>query len=192
MDAGVAHVRDEVLPALTSVPGFIGLSMMLDRETGKSIATSAWRSEHSMRDSADAVRVLRVRAAEILEGKPEVEEWEIAVMHREHPAHDEACVRSTWLQADPANMDALLDTYKLMVLPQLELMTGFCSASLMVNRISGRTVSSACFETKVDMEASRETANQIRTIAAQQSGATMLDVCEFDLALAHLRVPEMV
>ncbi len=192
MDTGIAHVRDEVLPALKPLDGFIGLSMMVDRETGRSIATSAWRDEDSMRASADAVRALRARAAEILEGKPEVDEWEIAIMHREHPAHDEACVRSTWLQADPMNMDAMLDTYKLMALPQMELMKGFCSASLMVNRISGRTVSSACFETKADMEASRDTANQIRTIAAQQSGATVLEVCEFELALAHLRVPEMV
>ena len=192
IDAGAAHVRDEVLPALKQLDGFIGLSMMVDRESGRCIATSAWQNEDAMRASADQVQPVRNRAAEILGGSPEVEEWEIAVMHRDHPTHEGACVRSAWLQTDPGSVDGMIDTYKMGALPQIEGLDGFCSASFMLNRTTDRAVSSACFESAAAMEASREQANRIRSAGTQQANAAVLEVCEFELAVAHLRVPEMV
>ena len=191
IDAGIAHVRDEVLPALKQLDGFVGLSMMVDRTTGRCIATSAWHDEEAMRASADQVAPVRNRAAEILGGSAEVEEWEIAVMHRDHPTHEGACVRSAWLQVDPGGVDGVAEIYKTDALPQLERLDGFCSASFMVNRATGRSVSSACFESRAALEASREQATQIRTAGTQKAKATVLEVCEFELVVAHLRVPEM-
>jgi heme-degrading monooxygenase HmoA len=192
IDAGAAHVRDEVLPALKQLDGFIGLSMMVDRKSGLCIATSAWRTEDAMRASADQVQSVRNRAAEILGGGPEVEEWEIAVMHRDHPTHEGACVRTAWLQTEPGGVETLIDTYKTGALPQIEGLDGFCSASFMVNRASGRAVSSTCFENSAAMEASREQTERIRSAGTQQANASVLDVSEFELAVAHLRVPELV
>lgn len=191
IDAGVAHVRDEVGPALQQIDGFIGLSMMVDRASGRCIATSAWLSEDAMRASAGQVQPVRNRAAEILGGSPEVEEWDIAVMHRDHPTHEGACVRSAWLQTDPSRMDDLLDSYKLRALPQIEQLGGFCSASFMINRATGRAVSSTSFESRAAMDASREQSNQIRSTRSKEANATVLEVREFELAVAHLRVPEM-
>jgi quinol monooxygenase YgiN len=191
IDAGTAHVRDEVLPALRQLDGFIGLSMMVDRDSGRCIATSAWQSEDAMRASADQVQQVRNRAAEILGGTAEVEEWEIAVMHRDQPTHDGACVRSAWLRTDPNRMDDLIDTYRMTALPQIETFQGFCSASFMVNRTTGRAVSSACFESRAALEASRARSKEIRDAGTQQANATVLEVGEFELVVAHLRVPEM-
>jgi hypothetical protein len=41
------------------------------------------------------------------------------------------------------------------------------------------------------MEASRSSADDMRSRAASDSGGEILDVHEFDLAYAHLHVPEM-
>jgi hypothetical protein len=41
------------------------------------------------------------------------------------------------------------------------------------------------------MESSREAGNRIRSAGTEQARATVLDVNEFELVLAHLRVPEM-
>jgi hypothetical protein len=191
IDAGVAHVRDEVLPALLPLDGFVGLSMMVDRESGMCIVTTSWHDEDAMHASADQVRSIRGRAAEILGGQPEVQEWEIAVMHRDHRTHDGACVRSTWLRTDPSRIEDALGTFKLGVLPQIEELDGFCSASFMINRATGRGVSSACFETRAAMAASRQRVSDIRSAATAESGASVLEVREFELAVAHLRVPEM-
>jgi heme-degrading monooxygenase HmoA len=192
IDAGIAHIRDEVLPALRELEGFVGLSMMLDRESGRCIATSAWANDDAMRASAGGVEPIRRRAAEILGGSPEVEDWDIAVMHRDHPTHEGACVRSAWLQTDPSGIDTLIDTYSMEALPQIEELDGFCSASFMVNRTTGRAVSSTCFESRAAMDAGREAASRIRTAGTRKADATVLDVGEFGLAVAHLRVPEMV
>jgi quinol monooxygenase YgiN len=192
IDAGTDHIREQVLPSLAQVDGFVGLSMMFDRDSGLCITTSAWQDQQAMHSSADQAQSLRTRAAELLGGQAEVEEWEIAVMHREHPTHQGACVRSAWLQADLNRIEDAIDTFKLWALPQIEELDGFCSVSFLIHRTTGRAVSSTCFESMAAMQASRELTNQIRATGTQRANATVLDVREFELALAHLRVPELV
>ena len=61
-------------------------------------------------------------------------------MHREHRAGDGACARATWVTVDQDQIDRGLDFYKMNILPALEELEGFCSASLLVDRASGRCV----------------------------------------------------
>jgi heme-degrading monooxygenase HmoA len=191
IDEGIAHIRDEVLPALTGMDGCIGLSLLVDRNSGRCIATSAWRSEEAMRSSENQVGPIRDRAAAIFGGSPEVERWEIAVLHRDHRSRDGACVRATWMQVEPAQADRAIDMFKMAMLPAIEDLEGFCSASLMVDRLSGRAVSSVTYDSMESMERNREGARAVRTAGIEEAGAEVLDVGEFELALAHLRVPEM-
>lgn len=192
IDAGIAYLRDEVWPALQAVEGCVGLSLLVDREAGRCIATTAWESDEAMRASAEEVRPIRERAAAMFGGTPAVDEWEIAVLHRDHPSHDGTCVRATWIKMRPDQYDRALDFYKTSVLPAMERLDGFCSASLMIDRATGRAVSSASFDSREAMERNREQARSLRTERLRDLGAEQLDVCEFELALAHLRVPELV
>jgi len=191
IDDGIANVRDEVLPALQGIEGCIGLSMLVDRQSGRCIVTSAWQSEEAMRASQEQVRPIRDRAVEIFGGSPQVEEWEIAVLHRDHRSREGACVRATWTQLEPAQVDRAIDVYKMASLPAMEDLEGFCSASLLVDRASGRAVSSATFDSLEAMQRNREQAGTVRAAGTQEARAEVLDVCEFELAVAHLRVPEM-
>lgn len=190
IDAGIAHIRDEVLPAIQSM-GCIGLSMLVDRRSGRCIATSAWESQDAMRATAEQVRPIRDRALEILGGTSEVEEWDIAVMHRNHNSHEGACVRTTWMRVEPTELDRAVDVYKLASLPAMEELDGFCSASLLIDRASGRAVSSVTYDSLEAMEGTREQASAVRAAGTEEARAEVLDVCEFELALAHLHVPEM-
>src|SRR6476469_9426393 len=88
LEAGISHVRDEILPTVTGMDGCLGMSLVVDRETGRCIATTSWETEEALAASRPAVESLRARATEILGGAPpEVDEWEVAVMHRDHNAH---------------------------------------------------------------------------------------------------------
>jgi heme-degrading monooxygenase HmoA len=189
---GIAHVRDEVMPAIQGIEGYVGLSMLVDRQSGRCIATSAWQSEEAMRASDNQLTPIRARAAEILGGTPEVDEWEIVALHRDHPSRGGASVRATWTQIEPARMDRAIDVFKMASLPAVEELTGFCSASLMVQRTSGRAVVSVTYDNLEAMQQNRDEAAVVRTAQAKEAGMEVLDVGEFELAVAHLRVPEMV
>lgn len=192
IDAGIAHVRDEVMPALQGMPGCVGVSLLVDRRSGRCIATSAWESDEALRGSADHVTPIRDRAAEMFGGTADVEQWEIAVLHRDHHAPEGAGVRATWVKVPADQMDQGIEYYKSSVLPQLESLDGFCSASLLIDRSSGRGVSSATFDSVDAMERNRDRATELKNSSMQEVSGEELDEGEFELALAHLRVPELV
>ena len=191
IDADIAHVRDTVMPALEGIEGYIGLSLLVDRPSRRCIATSSWQSHEAMRASAESIRPIRDRAAEIFGGSVDVGEWEIAVFHRDHRSSEGACVRATWVKVAPDQVDRGIDFYKMSILPALEELGGFCSASLLVDRASGRAVSSATFDSVEALEQNRDQLDRLRATSSQEVAADVLDVCDFELAIAHLRVPEM-
>jgi len=188
----VAYIRDEVLPAVREMNGNIGLSMLADRDSGRSIVTSAWESEQAMRTSAEQVRPLRERYTAMMGGQVEVHEWEIAVLHRVHEAPEGACTRVTWTRIDPARVDEVLDAYKMTLLPKLEEMGGFCSASLLVDRRQGLGAGTVTLADRSALMDSRPAADANRENFTRAMGIEVLEVAEFELAVAHLRVPETV
>jgi quinol monooxygenase YgiN len=191
IDAGIAYVCDEVMPALEGTDGCIGLSLLVDRESGRCIVTSAWQSEEAMGASEEQIAPIRDRAAESFRGNASVARWEIAVMHRDHRSADGACVRATWFKVPNGHMDRAVELYRDSVLPAMEELEGFCSASLMIDRTSGRAVSSTVFDSGAAMDRSSEQARSLRVARLRELGADQVDVGEFELALAHLRVPEL-
>ncbi len=191
IDAGLAYVRDEVMPTMERIDGCIGLSMLVDRMSGCCIITSAWRNDDAMRASERELRPVRERAGEVLGGRPQVDEWEIATLHRDHTSNPGACVRATWIRLEPQEMDRLIDVYRMALLPQIQEFDGFCSASLMVDRTAGYAVSSVTFDSAEAMMGTRNVAAELRERGAREASSEIIEVSEFELALAHLRVPEM-
>jgi hypothetical protein len=191
LESGIALVRDEIMPEVLGMDGCVGMSMLVDRLTGRSIVTTAWQSKEAMDSTADRVRPLRDRASELLGGRPQVDEWEIAVMHRDHNSAPGACVRATWVRMAPDQVDRAIDVYKMGVLPGAQEFEGFCSASLMVDRREGYAVSSVTFDSREAMDRSRTQADELRARSAREAGFEIMEVGEFELALAHLHVPEM-
>lgn len=193
VDIGIAHVRDVVMPALHEMPGCVGLSLLVDRQSGRCIATSAWESIEAMRTAAERVAPIRDRAALMFDGSARIEEWDIALLHRDHPSREGACVRATWLKVVPDQLSRSLDFYRSAVLPELEKLDGFCSASLMVDHpASRRAVSCSTFDSMDAMARNRDRATELRSRRVRELGAEVVDVAEFELAIAHLRVPEVV
>jgi hypothetical protein len=180
------------MPAVTGMEDCVGLSMLVDRETGQSIVTSSWLSEEAMMASDLHLAPLRRRGGEILGGTPTVETWEVAVMHRRQSAPVGACCRVTWMRLGQADVDRGLDLYRSAMLPEIEAIDGFCSASLMVNRQAGRACSTTTYRSRADLEASRDRAWTIREAGVREAGVDVLDAAECDLAIAHLRLPELV
>ena len=161
-DDGIAYVRDKVMPAVQQMDGCVGLSMLAERETGRCIITTSWADHRALTNSAEGVMAMRQRAAEIMGGSAEVQEWEVALMHRLHGAHHGACARVIWTEGDPAGADRMIDSFRMTVLSQLEDLPGCCSVSVMLDRTSGRSVVTTTYDSPQDMIAARERATQLR------------------------------
>ncbi len=188
LDAGVAHVRDVLMPATRGVDACVGLSLLVNPASGCCVVTTAWRTAEAMRTGADRLREEHDGLAAVLGGRAADEEWEIAVLHRAHRSRPGACVRIVRVQV--AQVEHSVDLYRMVLLPKITAFTGFCSASLMVDRISGHAVSSVTFDSREAMRCTRNLAAVVREGATREADAEILDVAEFDLALAHLHVPE--
>ncbi len=143
-----------------------------------------------MAGTDEQLRPLRTSFAEMLGGAVELRTWEIAVLHREHEAPDGACTRVTWTRTDPSRVEQALDAYRVGLLPRLEELDGFCSASLLVDRREGRAAGSVTYADRTTLERSRTDATAVRGEFAAAMDSQILDVAEFELVLAHLRVPD--
>ena len=192
IDKATTYLRDKVMPAVMGLDGFVGLSMLADRDTGRCIATTSWATEEAMHDSEGPLHQLRARYGEILGGRPEVQEWEIGVVHRARRAPAGACARVVWSRGEGANRESALDAFRLTVLPRLEELPGFCSVSMLIDLEAARAVSSTVYESREAMARAADTAVPMREEFLRSVGGEITEVAEFELLLAHLRVPETV
>jgi quinol monooxygenase YgiN len=190
MDAGIDFVRDELMPAVRGMDGCVGLSLLADQESGMCIVTTSWRDREAMQASAEGVRPMRDRAVQVFGGAYEVQEWEVSAMHRRHEAHHGACARVTWIRGEPDGMERAIDAFRMSLMPRLDDLAGFCSVSLMTHPAEGMAVSAVTYDSREDMVENRESARALRDEFATGMGLAVTDVREFDLVLAHLRVPE--
>jgi heme-degrading monooxygenase HmoA len=70
--------RASTPPAFKKLDGFKGMTLLTERQTGKTIAVTFWESEDALRQSEEAVKDARSRAAESGgAGEPQVERFEV-------------------------------------------------------------------------------------------------------------------
>ena len=192
VDRGLVYVRDRVLPAVLGMDGFVGLSMLADRQSGRCIVTSAWEDRAALDRSTGQVKAMRARTADILGGPATVEVWTIALLHRLHRAPEGACARVTWSRGAPERLHQMVDAFGVSVVPRLEDIPGFCSVSVLVDPADGRSTTAVTYASREAMEASVAAAAELRQEFSRLMGAELIEVAGFELVVAHLHVPETV
>ncbi len=192
LDDAIAYLRDEVMPVAQAIDGCVGMSMLCDRDSGRCIATTAWETEEAMHNSEGRLHDMRERYAQMLGGEPEVQEWEIGILHRAHAAPDGACCRVIWTRGNPDDVERVLDTFRMAMMPRVEELPGFCSISMLVDRMNGRAVTATVYENRDAMNRATDAARSMREEFTRQMNGEITEVAEMDLVLAHLRVPETV
>ena len=78
--------------------------------------------------------------------QPQIEEWEVAVMHRDHTAPEGACCRVTWIRMSQGDMDRAIEVYRHGLLPLIEQLPGFCGASMLISRETGVLCGTVSFD----------------------------------------------
>ena len=97
----------------------------------------------------------------------------------------------TWAKVDPAQVDSAIEVFKA-ALPGMEEIEGHRSASLLVDRASGRGVSSVAYESAEVVERNRDELERMRGSVTEDAAAQIVEQHDFELVIAHLRVPELV
>ena len=191
LDEAISYVAEKEFPAITGIPGCVGLSMLADRDTGRVIASSAWADEEALKASTEKVRPMQDRLMHMLRADDAlIQPWDIAVLHRERPSGEGARAQVTWARIVPDRVDTLLNAYEASMLSRLQELPGFCSLSLVVDRKQGRTVSVTSFDSRAALERTRKQARAMREEFARAVCARIHDVAEMDVVVAHLHVPD--
>jgi heme-degrading monooxygenase HmoA len=81
VDDSVKVTEEEIVPTLKDTDGFKGLTVGVDRSSGKAIAVTYWDSEETMNAAEEMGNSARKQAAEAggASGPPEVERYEVAI-----------------------------------------------------------------------------------------------------------------
>jgi hypothetical protein len=195
VDDGIAYTRDRVLPAVQQLDGCAGLSMLVDRHTGRCIVTTSWDDAEAMHRSADAVRPIRgmaVRSVHGSDGETTVNEWEVGVVHRVRPAPEGAACRVIWTRGPIGATQRIIDGFTASIVPRIGDLAGFCSTSLLVDRHTGRCSIATVYEDRQARHYSKGQALAMREEFTTRMGMHVTEVADFDVALSHLRAPATV
>lgn len=190
VDGVVDLVRERILPVVDTQPGSLGLSMNVDRTTGRCTVTSVWKDRASMHASEPALAPLRGQAARAAGNVPvATEEYEVAALERVRQAVPGCWVRATRVRLDPSAIDTGVRTFQRGTVREVARLPGFRSALLLVDRRSGNGVVSVVFDDRAALDASRERAQQVRSQASARTSAEVTDVVESEIVVAGLRLP---
>ena len=151
--------------------GYVGLSLLVDRESGRCIATSAGNPRRQCARAPNRRRRFADSAVQMFGG----------ARRRSTSGRSPSCIATTARATVPAcgprgsrcrpdQFDQAIDFYRTSVLPAIEELEGFCSASLMVDRETGRAVSSATFDSREAMERNRDQARALRNARTRETG----------------------
>ncbi len=62
---GIRVAREQILPAARLQDGFLGIYLLFDRESGRSLSITLWETEEDMRASEEAALRARTESADV-------------------------------------------------------------------------------------------------------------------------------
>jgi len=180
IDAGVAHIRDNVAPLLRQQNGFRGLIASADREAGLVGALSLWATEVDRDASDSALAKTREEGLKIIGGQMSVEMFEEVLVDatRLPGVGDSLLIRR--VSMDPAKVDENAEFFEREILPQIKAEPGFVAVRQMINRSTGDSLVGTVWTDAESMRAAAESAERRQSQAAgrvtfgEQSSRTIL------------------
>lgn len=182
----IGFVRDTVQPAVDVQPGSLGLAVFATRERDRLSLVTGWRTAEDRAASGSALTPLREQGAQIAGAVPQVQEYELALLHQARPATEGNWVRVTRVQGDLGRVQEGVESYRERVLPVISALPGFGSAAVLVDPSSGAGISSTRWEDREALDASRGPTEHLRSDPLP-NGARVLDVTEYEVLTAGLR-----
>jgi len=169
IDAGVALLRDQVLPQLQQQRGFRGLSAAGDRTAGVVTVLSMWDSQADLEASESVADKARADAAAVMGGELSVERYEQTVWTvgdtRPGPG---ARLHIRHVKVDPARIDENLEFFRQTVVPQMKARPGFLAVRHLIDRSTGEARVGSVWADQGSLSASLAQSEQRRAMATDR------------------------
>lgn len=192
LDAGVAFLRDKVIPALSKAPGYLGATCVVDREKGTGAASTLWESLEAMNKAEQAGQDSRVQS-EAATGIDvvDVDRFEITSLETTDATQRlPSYTRITMACGDPKNADRITATIREQVIPTAKKQPGFKSFSSGINRMTGRGFTASSWATAEQREASDAAMGaQLRQRVASEQSMYNVQVSLVETVIADIKVP---
>lgn len=190
LDDVLAVARDEVGPIVDGLAGSCGMSAFVSRSTGRATVVTAWATEQDCVASDSALAPVRARTAAAVGGTIQAQEMEVALLERAVPASPGCWTRVTRTAGDPQRLEESIVGFAASVVPALRTLPGFCTVVLLVDRATGEAVSSTTWATREALDGSAQRSQLLRTSVAPALGREVIDVTEYEVAIAGIRPPQ--
>jgi heme-degrading monooxygenase HmoA len=186
MDESIRYIEETARPAVRSMAGCRGMTLVADRERGKGLVATFWSSEEARTASEEGARSVRETAIQRFGGTGTIENYEVAVFHQKALPGPGSGVRVTFTEGDPPDVDLAIDAFRTTVVPRVELLPGFCRALLFVDRGRGRGVSAISFADQTGLVASRGAAASVRADATAKAHLSVRGVDEYEMVFTEV------
>jgi heme-degrading monooxygenase HmoA len=152
IDAGIAVLRENVLPVMRDQKGYRGLHASADRSHGVLGVISIWDTEAEQEASWDAVAPVRQENMAAIGGDVSVDRYELLlqVIGGIPPVPGSALLLMP-VDMDTAIVDENLAVFRSQVLPEITASSGFQAVRLLVNRETGRGMTATAWSDRAAM-----------------------------------------
>jgi len=191
IEAGIAYLREKVIPALKQAPGFLGATCVVDRAKSTGAASTLWESLEAMNKAEQLGQQARIDSEEATGIEVvDVDRFEITALEipgtlAELPSY----TRITTAYGSPEKTDATVKAVRDQVIPTLKQQPGFRSFAAGANRMTGRGFTASSWATPEQREASNKVIADTRQRVADTSGLYGIQVDLVETVIAEVKLP---
>jgi quinol monooxygenase YgiN len=190
LDEGIAFLKNKIIPSMSKAPGYLGTTCIVDREKGEGSAGTLWESLEAMNNAEQLAQQARAQSSEATGMEViDVDRFEITALEMASPTPQvPSFTRLTTAYADPKKIDKVVEMVRNAV-PKIKQEPGFRSYSAGVNRATGRGFTASTWATAENREASDKALAGLRQPVADAGAMSGVQIQNFDLVIADIKVP---
>jgi heme-degrading monooxygenase HmoA len=182
LEAALDGLKANVVPRLSSLPGFTGAYWLADRKAGTVLAATFYDSKESLEASREAAEQIRSKGMEAggvtFTGS---KEWEVIAETGEKIHSSASHARVIRSNINATQVEEMGDTIRANVIPALQPMAGFAGGFWLANSETREGLSGILWESEGAMKDSAEAARILRDKLVSEGKVEFSSVEEYDI-----------
>lgn len=190
LEDAIAFLEHKVIPGMSKVPGYLGMTCVVDREKGEGAASTLWESLEAMNNAEQIGQQSRTQSSEATGTEVvDVDRFEITVLEMATPTPQlPGYTRLITAYGDPSKTDKVVQMIRDSI-PNVKGQPGFRSFVAGVNRATGRGFTASSWATPEQREASNAATAAQRQPVLEAGAMYGLQIQNVETVVADIKVP---